>query len=369
MQIALLSDIHYGRCAVSEEFTFEGEPLDIPQTGRAQPLLDGMINILKEHSPDYLLVAGDLTSSGSPLEFKHCSELLMKIGNELSIQEKNILVCLGNHDADWHISDLANSYKHIGDYRSEDASFLRDYYRELSYIYPEKGEMHKAMLSTTVSRFELPLSYVLERESCIFFVLNSSHLSTRDQKYKHGALQQEQFQWFKKEAEKYTDSEKLKILMLHHHPFNYANQFSDHDISLLEEGGDVVEICGRTGIDIVIHGHRHQPQAMTYKTNTRRKPITFICAGSLSVNNRERADGIPNTFHVIDYQDPGRIKLKSYLYGACDGWNAVTYSRKTPIDGEMLLGKLISEEEAKALIAQLLCGKLSAAAEIRLSAA
>ena len=72
--------------------------------------------------------------------------------------------------------------------------------------------------------------------------------------------------------------------MLHHHPFNYPYPTLGRDISLLDEGAELLDISGKAGINLICHGHRHHPKAHNEQRDDWKNAITFICAGSFSVN-------------------------------------------------------------------------------------
>ena len=137
----------------------------------------------------------------------------------------------------------------------------------------------------------VPFCGVRLEEDFIVFLLNTSWQCSHDQSIPHGKLSTEQLQWFKKASEKYRDDKKLKIVLIHHHPMQYSFPTPTHDVSMIEEGSELVEIAAQNGINLIMHGHRHHPRALTRLENGWKSPITFICAGSLSVNAKHRAFG------------------------------------------------------------------------------
>jgi 3',5'-cyclic AMP phosphodiesterase CpdA len=351
MRIALISDIHYGAMSTTSELAIQGEPLHCGEVSNASPLFQGLIDVLKKEKPDYLFIAGDLTSTGNPLEFKNCYEKIYLLANNIKVLPSNVILCLGNHDIDWRITQLIESYKTTKNtaYLTEDINFLEMNYLELanSWAVNKNTKLPSDSVCLNNQCNKIPFTGIVERNDCIIYVLNSGHLCSHDESKKHGCLSKQQLQWFKDLVQEKSSSPKVKIVLLHHHPFNYPFPLPGRDISTLEEGGELYQICGEYGIDLVLHGHRHHPKAKTILENGWSKPVTYICAGSLSVNATHRLQGsIPNTFHIIEYHTREKIILKNYEYSFTNGWVTTKDSRaEVPLEGSMLLGKIIDAND------------------------
>jgi len=348
MRIALISDIHYGAMSATSELAIQGEPLQCGETLNASPLFQGLINTLKDEKPDYLFIAGDLTTSGNPLEFRNCYEKIYQLAKDINISLDNVIICLGNHDIDLRITRLIDSYKkNTGTtYSSNDIDFLAMNYLELAHGWAVNKNTNPPdnLVHFKYPYNGAPCAGVVERDDCIIFVLNSSYLCSHDESKKHGYLSNQQLQWFGDLIRKNSSSSKVKIVLLHHHPFNYPFPLPGRDISTLEEGSELYKICGECGVDLVLHGHRHHPKAKTISESGWDKPVTYICAGSLSVNATHRLHGsIPNTFHIIEYNSREKIILKNYEYSYTSGWTTVkNYRDEVPLEDRILLGKAIN---------------------------
>ena len=354
MKIAFFSDIHFGKLAISSEYSVEGEALQDVEIENACSSLLGLKKILKEEKPDYLFIAGDLTSTGSPLEFEHCYQFISMISKEIGVLKENVLFCLGNHDIDWRITRIIDSYD--GNlYKNEDKEIIDCQYKKMARniaIDILERECNRAIKPNYKEVFNAPFGGVVEFTDCIVFVLNTAVEGSHLQEPKHGSLGNDQIEWFKENAQKYSNNPKPKICLLHHHPRLYADYLRILDISNLEEGGEFVNICGCNNISLVLHGHKHQPHAITQHETDWKKPITFICAGSLSVNYSHRYNAIQNTFHIINYIRDDYIELKNFSYTPHMGWRPTKYSEATPVDSLMLLGRIICEKEARDIISK-----------------
>lgn len=341
VRIALISDIHFGQYSRTDELSVPGEPIKDENAGGIS-LTESLISVLKEKNIQYLFIAGDLTSLGSPQEFSHCEKALLNIAEKAGISNDKIILGLGNHDVDWNIADLHLKYE------DKPADFphklVKDKYREIAASASLASMKHLKQLSCNGP---VPYSGVVENEHFIMFVLNSGCHCTRDQSFSRGKLDVNQLDWFELNVKKYNNDNRWKIVMMHHHPFNYSFPVIGPDVSTLEEGSRFLDIAGQNGIRLVLHGHRHHPRAETQMKSSWTYPITFICAGSLAVNSAHRCGEIPNTIHIIElYTEVGVLELLSFQFSSAQGWIPIKNNcPETPIDPRMLLGKIFTEDE------------------------
>ena len=138
---------------------------------------------------------------------------------------------------------------------------------------------------------------------------------------------------------------------MHHHPYQYAYAFPYFDCSMIEDGSEFLTAAAKNKINLVLHGHRHHPTTKTIMEGRWSAPITFLCAGSLSVNYMQRS-GSPNTAHIIDIKCGEKvIDLYNYEYSLSEGWKPLyKYSNEKPLDYKMHLGKIIGDKELDALV-------------------
>ena len=353
-KIGLISDIHFGQMSRTKEFAVPGEPIQ-DETSGAQSLEKGLIDILKKHKVDYLFIAGDLTSIGSPQEFYYCEEKILKIAQEVGISKENIICALGNHDVDRTVAELWKNAEpnevELGRERPEELNELIKKLYQLMAANTASSCMEH--INHIVTMGIAPFSGVVEREEFIVFVLNSSWKCNGEQKYAHGILTMEQLKWLKDIAEPFRTDPRKKIILMHHHPVDYSFPIHQEDISKVQEASELIDWAGKYGINIILHGHRHHPKIKTYKENGWDNPITIICAGSVSVCVKHRGE-IPNTFHILEFEkDAIPFYLYNYEYSGVRGWEPIRKSSaETPLNHKMLLGKAFEEREIKKTIQQ-----------------
>ena len=358
IKIAILSDIHFGKNSRSKEFAIPGQNIVDEAIGGAS-LYGGLEQTLRQHAPDYIFCPGDLTSSGNPLEFKLCLEKIYGLAENVGVKKENVLYCYGNHDVNRRITDLSKSSNDLlnRDPTDVENAFVDKYYYEMSHMW-----LCNANFVDNVSAYNSYFSAsgpvsgagIFVRDNMEVYLLNSGLLCTSEQEIRHGKITQLQTKWLEDELKKRSEESNWKIVMLHHQPFNYPFPTIGLDVSTLEEGAELTELCSQFGVHLVIHGHRHHPRAKTRIEGQSNKPTTYISAGSLSVNSYGRANGqIPNTFHLIELLDDNKyIKLTTYEYQLGAGWTSSIQSRAAlPLEHEMYFGmETINHTRAKELI-------------------
>lgn len=346
-RVALISDIHFGLYSRTAEFSVPGEHIK-DETEGGESLKTSVITLLKEKGIEYLLVSGDLTSVGSPQEFACCERLLLEIAEELGLPQNRIILCMGNHDIDWNVANLFDSEKEYPDGFPKE--LVQEKYRKIA---ASVSLFNMDSIQPLSNGCDAPFTGIIENDHFVMLILNTGWLCTKDQAIKHGKLKKEQLDWLEQQAEKYSDTPKWKIVMMHHHPFNYRYPSVSEDYSTLEEGSELLELIGKNGFNLVLHGHRHHPKAETHFRSGWKNPITFICAGSFAVNSEHRSYGqIPNTLHILDLTDEiGVLQLSSYEYSLPMGWIPLRSNcPETPLDSEMLMGKLFEATEVETAI-------------------
>lgn len=335
IKMLLLSDIHFGD-SCSPDFSPKDRPPKHHVSG-AVPMKRALIEKVKDRRFDALLVAGDLTGGACPTEFVECKLTIDEIACELKISLRNVFSAFGNHDVNWLISRLAEEPKESSDSRYTEVAAL---------IGPHFVRSCECSKSGPV-----PGSGVFERDDFVLIVANSGFYSSHDQKYSHGLVGKEQLDWLKSTIKPVKDRSKWRILLIHHHPFKYSYPTLVEDISCLEEGSELVDILGHSGVDLVCHGHRHHPKLITEMRTGWVSPVTFLCAGSLGVNATElRMGEIPNLFHVVsldswDGNQAAQGSVETFRYFSPEGWIPVNHSALVPLDPLHRFGSVASDAQ------------------------
>jgi predicted phosphodiesterase len=113
----------------------------------------------------------------------------------------------------------------------------------------------------------------------------------------------EQFQ--EHESLNVTESQAVRVLLLHHHPadlnlfrgksiLQYLGLLKDNPFTRLEEGDRLLEAC-RGNVDIIMHGHEHFPIAFFNPESD----CLIVSAGTTSKLQSESHG--KNSFHVLSF--------------------------------------------------------------------
>lgn len=351
----ILSDIHFGAYAEHHDFALAGAELD----GHVDYTISMRANLVETTKAagikiDAILVPGDLTSRACPNEFEGCWAIIEEFADALEVGRESIFVTYGNHDSNWRISELAagngkfgpdESFRHIAS--CVGTFFCRDPQPQL--------------------RGPLPGSGVFRSPSLELIILNSGYFCTNDQVLKHGKLGFDQLEWLQGLLAEPANTDRWRVVMLHHHSYNYPYPAPVYDLSFVEEGDVLVDLFGGNQVDFVCHGHRHHPILRTRMDNTWTSPVTFLCAGSVAVNANHRANGhIPNLFHLVTLErrhpaSNGALgTVRNYRFSIPQGWMLNDYSPTVPVAGIHHFGSVAAQRERRDIAVHLVEDALAA---------
>lgn len=229
MRIVQMSDIH------------TGTPLFRPD------LLEAAVEETNAYAPDFVAIAGDLTTAGYRWEFEEAKSYLDRIECE------NKVVIMGNHDA-----------KNVGYQHFEDLFGQRT--RSLTFHVPE-GEVKLVALDS--SKPDLA----------------------------EGEVGRENYAWIDSELRGWNKGP--KIVMVHHHLL--AVPGTGRDRNNLRDSGDMMAVLRDLNVDMVLSGHKHVPYVWSISG------VRVIHSGTVS-SMRVRGSIAPS-YNVIE-SDPEEILVK-----------------------------------------------------------
>ncbi|MBI4897935.1 MAG: metallophosphoesterase [Actinobacteria bacterium] len=170
-------------------------------------LLESAIEEINDHDPDVVVVSGDLTNEGFLPEYELALDYLDRL------QTQNLVVIPGNHDA------RNVGYEHFEDLFGSRSSDL--YTDDLAIV--------------AVDSSEPDLDY--------------------------GTVGRGRYQWI----EGCFDREvALKVFVLHHHLLPVPGTGRERNV--VHDAGDTLECLMRSGVNLVLSGHKHVPYAWRFES-------------------------------------------------------------------------------------------------------
>src|SRR5436853_5593490 len=182
-------------------------------------LLERAIAETNELAPDVVVISGDLTSHGFKDEYTLAQRYLEQVECE------SVVVIPGNHDS-----------------------------RNVGYVHFEElfGTRHQ----------------VVQREGVTIVAVDST-----EPDLDHGQIGRGRYRWIE---EQFAEGEaELRIFVLHHHLVPIPGTGRERNI--VYDAGDAIECLQRSGVDIVLSGHKHVPYAW------RLEDLFVINAGTVSL--------------------------------------------------------------------------------------
>ncbi len=239
---------------------------DRKMIAESEAILSAAIDSVLRESPDFLIVAGDLTKDGE----KSSHEKFAAFMRTLEQNGINVYVVPGNHD-------VLNT--HAFGYTGDNATRVENVTpAEFAEIYDEFG------YGEAIAQDATTLSYIVEPVPGLwFFCLDPCMYdkNTEDTVMTGGAFTQDTLTWIVERLEDARNQGKTVLGMMHHGLMeHYAGQkqfFSDYVIDDFES---VTELFGTNGLNYIFTGHYHAQDSVMRKAGDA-IPVFDIETGSL----------------------------------------------------------------------------------------
>lgn len=315
MKIAVISDLHFGPGARSEDLC----PLELraKTSGVSSSGADGFCKQFIEFverekiSADYLLVPGDVTDDAHPMEVQAASDFLKDAQKALRVPAGKVLFVPGNHDVDWDLLDRRDTtkVKWLHRYMALEASqFI---FSHINGNGLKDGDLFAG------NYFNL-----WEFENLIVLGYNSSGLDTGADKGLKGNVEQAHVDHINQilKKRKYKSDKRIKVFLIHHHLRDFKLPLlKDRDFSQANNPESIISVLQNHNFNFIIHGHRHYSFF-----DAQNSQIPILCAGSFSAKIDDGWEGLVlNQFHIVEIQD-----LKSSRIGSSGLVHSWSYTMK-----------------------------------------
>ena len=180
-------------------------------------LLERAIDEVNDMTPDVVICTGDLTTFGFRQEYQQAREYLDRL------QCESFVVIPGNHDS-----------------------------RNVGYVHFE--ELFGDRSST------------LRKDGVTIVAVDST-----EPDLDHGQIGRGRYPWIE---EQFSGDARLKVFVMHHHLLPVPGTGRERNI--VYDAGDAIECLQRSGVDLVLCGHKHVPYAW------RLEDLFIVNAGTVS---------------------------------------------------------------------------------------
>lgn len=234
---------------------------------------------------NYLIISGDVTDRPNKSMYNAAFSFVQILMQDFNISAEHIIILPGNHDCDRDISKRAYGNKknitNHDEYNKRYSGYSKYFYEPITgKPYPLEPQ----------KQFE---DYIFEHDSLCILGLNScwqiDHKHTERSSICMEAIQNSKSIWCNA-----NDYVKLAVW---HHPLSGWAPIQDTTF---------MDTLAVAGFKACLHGHIHEAtnNLFTYDAN---KNIRMIGAGTFGAVNKERGDGIPRQYNMIEFDKNKRI--------------------------------------------------------------
>lgn len=253
-------------------------------------MIDEIVRAVGNEPIHAVIVTGDVTYRARPEEFARVVENLKDLLQLLQLGADRLLLIPGNHDADWGLP------------MEERFTAYREAYRRLRGVDADESCHDEIVVS-------LP-----GHERIRFVGMNSCLIESKE----HagiGAVGDELLSDFLATSSAegpFTTT----VLCLHHHllPVSYEDLEYEHmkRSSVTLDAKAVLEIAQRAGVELILHGHQHQPNFAVYGSLNPVHPtegpgslMWVVGAGSAGAIEADLGQANKRHFQVLTFTDVG----------------------------------------------------------------
>jgi len=300
-----LSDLHFG-----PEHGFATTDDQAGERTLARLIIDDLRNEVKLGAPAGVIISGDLTWQARDEEFEMALKFIERLKSEFKLESFHFVVIPGNHDIKW-VDDPAK--KPVGG-KAQKVKFpeekakqnFRDFYIKLFGVPPTDffSQGRRFLLNNYVTVDVIGLSSS---------ELEQTHFAG------YGYVKAEQLRAAMKGMGWGEGSPRTthRLVTLHHHliPVVPEEEIKDYDrnYSITLDAGHIIYECLAAGVDLVVHGHQHQPftgAIMRSQGGEKFKSgatLVVNAAGSAGVKKELSPSG--KNFYTIYEFDPSGIRI------------------------------------------------------------
>lgn len=298
ISIAIISDLHCHHSDNDCNDTYlTSDRLRTPVDDHPVESLLKLIEVDKLKT-DLTLCPGDFTNKSDRQGFISGWDFVNEI--HASLKGDEIIATLGNHDVD--------SYEKVSSYNLEIAKGIKK-------NFPLKKDKDRDTFWSKGCVF-------VEKDNYRVLVINSSHFHYNKSQAKGGKVDSNLLDYVSEYLEKQLDN-KIFITLAHHHPIDHSRINLGENDKIIN-GSELLEILGKNGCDLFVHGHKHDPLLRYHPLTETSGRIAILSSGSFSATTNHSWTGKRNNFHMINIEktDKGEClgRISTWTFMPRSGW-------------------------------------------------
>ena len=219
-------------------------------------IIDDLRRVHRDTKPAAVIISGDLTWQGQKEEFEYAADFIRRLSSAFDLAPHHFVIIPGNHDMQWGdqtISDYDRTAKVTRPVDEAQRNY-RQFFKEVFGVVPAS---YLSMGRRYILRNYVPIDICGINSS----MLEAKHFAG----YGYVSLEQldkvaEAMEWSASQTRA-----KFRLLVLHHHivPVTPQEEITSYDriYSLTLDAGQIIYRALELEVDLVVHGHMHQPFA------------------------------------------------------------------------------------------------------------
>lgn len=289
-----ISDLHFGtkHAHASEQ-----------QSKLKLSLFDLLFNDLKAELkgkiPSIVIASGDFTCTGSEEEFGEAARFLNRIRIDFQLQISDFIIIPGNHDITWNEIDFdENKIKER--LEIEEKNYKLFYEKFTGVTANEYLSMGRRVILDNYVTLD-----IIGLNSCLLEQKKFAGFGYVGMRQMSNAIQEMNWQEVKKEH--------LRLVVLHHHLIPIESEEiidkKNRTYSLTLDSGNLIYQFLKNNVDIVLHGHKHQPTITTISRAPQsnldypiERKLNVISAGSIGAKKEDLGEIGKNAYNILIFE-------------------------------------------------------------------
>jgi predicted MPP superfamily phosphohydrolase len=233
--------------------------------------VDHLLRMVRQGKPHLIVATGDIVNTPSPQNFQDAKTFL----DQLAAMTDCLLMCPGNHDRHGMI-DLSGYMKGFQLARGPyDCKYIKfnDRFQVAAFVFNStpaqtSGGSLTEELKSNLEQLIQVRGWIDPAQLAKVQTWRDSLLTTRRDEYRSA----------------------LKIAILHHHPLPTSRSSYLEPFLTLLNSGQVLDVFTDLGIDIVFHGHQHDPLVQSLRRGPGNREMLVLGAGTATKSSTGGAE-------------------------------------------------------------------------------